>query len=120
MRILLVEDDECTQEVLTAFLKHLDSNIKVEVAANGDDALRRYHERSYHLVITDNAHPGMFGIELIELILAKNPLQRIILQTGNCGEHIEAFKQKHRAIPLLEKPYPLQQLQDMARTMLNQ
>jgi hypothetical protein len=39
-------------------------------------------------------------------------LQRIILQTGNDGAHIDAFKQKHPAIPVLQKPYPLQRLKD--------
>jgi CheY-like chemotaxis protein len=105
MRILLVEDDECTRKMLTAVLKGVDSNLDIEVTANGDDALKRYLERSCHdLVITDNGYPGVLGIELIELILARNPLQPIILQTGDSGEHIEAFKQKHRALPLLEKP----------------
>src|SRR5882672_1683465 len=121
MKILLVEDDECTQKALTAFHKHLDSNMDIEVATNGHDALKRYLEGSHHdLVITDNVHPGVLGMELIEQILAENPLQAIILQTGNCGEQIKTFKQKHPAIPLLEKPYRLQQLQDMVTTVLHQ
>ncbi len=121
MRILLVEDDEYTQEMITAVLRRIDSNMDIEVAANGDHAIKRYLEGSHHdLVITDNVHPGVLGIELIELILARNPLQPIILQTGNCGGHIEAFKQKHRAILLLEEPYRLQQLQDMVTTVLHQ
>jgi len=63
MKILLVEDDQCTQKALTAFLKHLDSNMDIEVATNGDDALKRYLEGSHHdLVITDNVHPGVLGI----------------------------------------------------------
>ena len=48
MRILLVEDDECTRKMLTAVLKGVDSDLDIEVAANGDDALKRYLERSYH------------------------------------------------------------------------
>ena len=87
VRILLVEDDKCTQEMITAVLKRIDSNMDIEVAANGDHAIKRYLEGSHHdLVITDNVHPGVLGIELIERILAENPLQPIILRTGNCGD----------------------------------
>jgi len=120
MKILLVEDDECTQELIAAFLKGIDSNMDIEVAADGNDALTRYLESSdLDLVITDNAHPGVFGIELIDLILARSPLQPIILQTGNSLEHIESFKQTHRDIPCLQKPYHRQQLQDAVTASLS-
>jgi DNA-binding NtrC family response regulator len=120
MRILLVEDEENLQKMITAILKHLDSNMDIEQVASGDVALTRYLERSYDLVITDHAHFGVFGIELIDLILARNPLQPVILQTGNYGEHIDDFKQKHPDIPFLQKPYPARQLQEVVRTVLNQ
>jgi DNA-binding NtrC family response regulator len=117
MKILLVEDDEATQEMITRVLKRLGRNIDIDAAANGDDALTRYLESFHDVVITDHAHPGKRGIELIELILERRPLQPVILQTGNYDEHIEAFRQKHKDIPFLQKPYPLQQLQDIVRAV---
>jgi DNA-binding NtrC family response regulator len=115
MKILLVEDDPGIRKALTDVLLRFDSSLEIEGVGNGDDALKRYLEGTYQLVITDYAHPGMFGNELIDLIVAKHPSQPIILQTGNYGKHIEAIAQKHRTIPFLEKPYPLQRLQDLVR-----
>lgn len=120
MRVLLVEDDVETQRMIVTVLKRLDSDIDIDVATNGNDALARYLEHCHDLVITDNAHSGMFGIELIGLLLTTNPLQPVILQTGNYGEQIETFKEKYRDVPLLEKPYTQKQLQDIVGTVLNQ
>jgi DNA-binding NtrC family response regulator len=121
MRVLLVEDDDHTHGMIRAVLKDVDPSIDVEIVINGYDALNRYVKNGfYDLVIMDNAHPGLFGTELIEAILRINPLQPIILQTGNAGDHIGAFKQKHPNIPFLGKPYPLQQLRDFASAALHQ
>jgi CheY-like chemotaxis protein len=119
MKILLLEDDEGTQAMILTVLKGLDVALDIEAVRNGDDALARYLECCHDLVITDHAHPGMFGIEFIERVLGRNPSQPIILQTGNSGEHIEAFKRNHRDIPLLEKPYQPRVLQGTVRALLN-
>ena len=118
MKLLLVEDDENTQEMITALLKRLDFTIDIEAANDGDHGLKCYLDRSHDLVITDNAHPGILGIELIDLILARNPLQRVILQTGNSSEQIETFRQKHKDIPFLQKPYSLRVLLDTVKAMV--
>jgi DNA-binding response OmpR family regulator len=89
---------------------------------NGDDALADYQlERSsYDIVIPDHSHLGLFGIELIALIRERNPAQPPVLQAGDCGEHIEGFRQQHRDIPFLEKPYRRQQMQDLAAAIRRQ
>jgi len=119
MKILLVEDDEATRGFIASILKTLDFIVDIEIAGNGTDAYTRYLECNHlDLVITDNYHPGMLGIELIERILARNPLQPIILQTGNDNEHLESFKQRHSEISFLAKPYHRHQLQDAVRAAL--
>ena len=115
MKILLVEDDDNTQNMIIGVLKRIGSNIDIDVVVNGDDALSRYLESFHDLVMTDNVHPGMHGIALIERITEMRPLQPIILQTGNAGEHIEAFRQKHKDVPVFQKPYSLQQLMDTVK-----
>jgi len=117
MNILLIEDDEATREMIIGVLKRLGPDIEIEVTENGDEALAHYFERRHDLVITDNTHPGMGGIELIEAIVSKHPLQRFILQTGNSGEHIASFRQQHPDIPLLPKPYQLPHLLDLVKAV---
>ena len=114
MKVLVVEDEPIVQNFIAAALKGIDFSAEIEVVANGDDALRRYIECvPYDLVITDHRHCGLLGIDLIEGIRANNGEQEIILQTGNSGEHLEAFKRKWKDIYLLQKPYPQKELQDL-------
>jgi len=115
VKILLVEDDENTQTMIIGVLKRIGPNIDIDAVANGDDALSRYLESFHDLVMTDNVHPGMHVIALIELVKEMRPLQPVILQTGNDGEHIEAFRQKHKDVPVFQKPYSLQQLMDTVK-----
>lgn len=120
MKILLVEDDDNTRNMVISVLKSVDPNFDVDAAVNGDDGLSRYFENFYDLVITDDGHPGMHGTKFLELILERNPRQPVILQSGDaCGE-LEAFRQKHRDVPLLIKPYPLKLLRDVVRGIAHQ
>ena len=92
--------------------------MEIDSVSNGNEALTRYTEDGpYDIVITDHGHPGLFGIELIDAIRAINGTQAIILQTGNTGSHIDAFKQKRKDIPLLSKPYRMQDLLDLVNGM---
>jgi len=120
MRVLLVEDDDNTRKMIAAALRRIDSNGEIEGAINGDDGLARYNEHRHDLVVTDHIHPGCYGIELIRLILARSPLQPAILQTGNRGEHIEAFKREYPTVPVLEKgSYTIRQFHDAVRAALS-
>jgi DNA-binding NtrC family response regulator len=91
----------------------------IEGFENGDDAFRRYREAGpYDLVITDHGHLGLLGIDFIEAIRKIHGHQAIILQTGNIGEHIEAFERKRKDIPLLSKPYRREQLHEFVKRLV--
>lgn len=120
IRILLLEDEPSVQRlVLIPFLRSLDPNMDIEGFENGDDAFRRYREAGpYDLVITDHGHLGLLGIDFIEAIRKIHGHQAIILQTGNIGEHIEAFERKRKDIPLLSKPYRREQLHEFVKRLV--
>ena len=63
-RILLVDDDESIRKLLS---RMLETNYDVEVAADGDAALRllREPDAHYDLLISDLNMPGMDGLTLI-------------------------------------------------------
>jgi CheY-like chemotaxis protein len=112
---ILVVDDEPSVANTLSLLLMIDKH-RVEVAADGEQALAKYKEGNYDLVITDFLMPGIDGLELARLIKARSPQQPILLVTGhmetvsNSGElrlqHVEA---------LLGKPFSLQQLQQAVR-----
>jgi DNA-binding response OmpR family regulator len=118
MRILLVEDDSSVRGYIIGILSKDNLSLKIDIAETGDDGLTRYLELGpYDLVITDYGHPGLFGNELVEAIRAKNPGQAILLQTGNTGEHIEAFKRQWQDIPVLPKPWRAEEFRNLVRGM---
>ena len=114
MRVLVVEDEENISAHIAKVLSAFDPSMEIELAADGDDGWERYdHRGPYHLVITDQWHKGLKGIELIEAIRAKNSSQAIILQSGNFADLVEDFHAKYANIPVLEKPYRFQQLVEL-------
>ena len=81
--VLLVEDNEFNQEVALGLLK--DANMSIDVAQNGELAVRMVGAKKYDLVLMDMQMPVMDGIQATKLIRA-NPLFRalpIIAMTAN-------------------------------------
>lgn len=84
--ILYVEDELKLREKATAFLNKIFPN--VETAANGAEALDKYKDHTYDIVITDILMPKMNGIELIENIKSLNPKQEIIVLSADTDSEI--------------------------------
>jgi two-component system, sensor histidine kinase and response regulator len=65
-RVLLVEDNEINQEVAIGQLE--DAEINVDLAENGEIAVRMVQEKEYDLVLMDMQMPVMDGIEATRVI----------------------------------------------------
>ena len=65
-RVLLVEDNEINQEVAIGQLE--DAEIHVDLAENGEIAVRMVQEKDYDLVLMDMQMPVMDGIEAARII----------------------------------------------------
>lgn len=81
-RILVVEDDPLSLAVLTAFLDR--EKYEYSVASNGQEALDKYGEEFFPIIITDWMMPEMDGLELCRLIrtMKINRYIYIIMVTG--------------------------------------
>ena len=81
--VLLVEDNEFNQEVALGLLR--DADMLIDVAQNGEVAVRMVGAKQYDVVLMDMQMPVMDGIQATKLIRA-NPLFRrlpIIAMTAN-------------------------------------
>lgn len=65
-KILIVEDDEVNQELITSFLTYL--NFDSDIAINGSDALDRIANNDYALILMDVNMPVLNGIEATKKI----------------------------------------------------
>jgi two-component system response regulator VanR len=64
INILVVEDDDNIRNMVCKFLKK--AGYSVDACADGDTALERFYDNSYHLVILDILLPGVNGQELLQ------------------------------------------------------
>jgi chemotaxis protein histidine kinase CheA/CheY-like chemotaxis protein len=63
-RLLLVDDSRVTREMERRILE--DAGFRVEVAADGDEAMRRLAAESFDCLVTDIEMPGLDGFQLTE------------------------------------------------------
>ncbi|MBV9509176.1 MAG: response regulator [Caulobacteraceae bacterium] len=92
--ILLVEDAEANQELVTTILRSF--GIEVDVACNGAEAIEAVKTRAYDLVLMDVHMPVMGGVEATRLIrdhggaLAALPI--IALSANVLPEQVEEYR----------------------------
>lgn len=77
LKILIVEDDKNTNEVLRTFLLH--EGYSVDSAFCGEDGWRLFEKEEYHLLILDVMLPGMSGIDLLKKVRAISQVPVIML-----------------------------------------
>ena len=80
MRVLVVEDVQAIREMIATYLT-CDGHA-VETAADGLDALQKFRQNRFDLVITDRAMPKMNGVQLALEIKQIVPAQPVIMMTG--------------------------------------
>jgi DNA-binding response OmpR family regulator len=119
-RILIVDDDADARESLKILLET--SGYEVEVAPNGDRALRLQRARPADAVITDIFMPVSDGIETIRSMRTEFPKLRIIaLSAGGRSVGNETYLAVARAAGadgVLRKPADFDELLAMLQKLL--
>ncbi len=81
IRILAVDDEPIVRISIKLVLAS--AGYSVELAASAEEALARFEDRSYDVVITDYRMPRTTGVQLAEQLKARKPAARIILLSGS-------------------------------------
>ncbi|MBM4088763.1 MAG: response regulator [Planctomycetes bacterium] len=88
MATVLVVDDLAVDRNLAGALLEKSSELTVEFAVNGLDALAHLERHQPDIVLTDLIMPEMDGLRLVEEIAERHPLIPVILMTGRGSEEI--------------------------------
>jgi DNA-binding NtrC family response regulator len=117
-RLLVIDD---SQEILVALSKFFTKkNYEVVTAADGLDGLKliKSDAKGFDLVITDLVMPDISGVGIISIIKEKYPETPVVAITG-WGEHPEALAIEAQADHVLEKPFDLQELNQLVEGLLS-
>ncbi|MBD1390102.1 PAS domain S-box protein [Neiella sp. HB171785] len=103
-RILLVDDNAHTLEVLEALLNNF--GFQVICASSGQEALDQYQQTDIDLVLLDWQMPGMDGVQVAERILAMDTEQpaRIIMITAYGNDELDDRLRALKLHTVLHKP----------------
>jgi two-component system, OmpR family, response regulator MprA len=114
-RILVVEDDPRLAATLERVLAA--ENHEVEVAGDGNDALRRARERAFDLVVLDIMLPGLDGIAVCRRLRSTAPIPILLLTAlGGTEERVRGLDSG--ADDYLVKPFAYEELLARVRALL--
>jgi two-component system chemotaxis response regulator CheY len=89
-KLLVVDDDVIIRGLLTEILR--DEGV-IETTTDGEEALKKIHEKYYATIITDVDMPRMNGIELYKKAFEMFPAikERFLFFTGALDDELESF-----------------------------
>lgn len=104
--ILFVDDHEVLARLSCEILEM--QGYRAVSAYNGEDALRKFDQEDFDILVTDFRMDGMNGVELARRVHEKHPEVPVIIVTGygpvDGGKDVAACLQKEDLFPaLLEK-----------------
>ena len=106
-RILVVDDDRSSRQILVTWLEKND--FEVVVAVDGQDAMSYLYD-GISLVITDMQMPKMDGLELLKIARQKIPHAPVIVLTGEATVDSAIEAMSLGAQDYLRKPVNLEEL----------
>jgi CheY-like chemotaxis protein len=101
-RILLVDDDEAFLQVANGILKI--KGYAIDIARTANEALKRFEDSAYNLVVLDLLLPDMTGLELLTRINRIQPDVISIILTGYSSVEYSVQSLNLGAFAYLEKP----------------
>lgn len=106
-RILIVDDNKDSCEIMSLILKHSNESYDITLAFTGGEALDLIGSRSFDLFILDNRLPDSSGVQLCERIRENDLRTPVIFYSAIVGESFENAARAAGADEYLVKPNDL-------------
>jgi putative two-component system response regulator len=107
-RLLIVDDMEAMRLALEDSLRF--QGYDVVSVASGEEALELLHSEQFDLLLTDQAMPGLSGIELAEVTARIHPDMPIVLLTGHTDVELAKASLQRGASDFVTKPVNIREL----------
>ncbi|MRR53622.1 MAG: sigma-54-dependent Fis family transcriptional regulator [Deltaproteobacteria bacterium] len=123
-KILVADDEESMRWVLSKALKR--KGFSVDLAKDGDEALRMIQSSHYDMAILDIKMPGLSGLELLDQIREIKKELLVVIMTAEASMKNAVEAMKRGAYDYITKPFDLDVIDaiiekiDKAREMTSQ
>ncbi len=107
-KILIVDDEEDLREVLKSSLEM--RGFEVLTAKNGKVAFDLIQVSPVDVVISDVRMPGGGGVELLQALRAKDPVNPVVILVSGFSDVTQADALKMGAVALYSKPCNLREI----------
>ena len=116
MRILIAEDEEALGRYLERGLRG--EGREIEVAPDGNEALRHFLEREPDLLLLDLELPGRSGMDVLRQARAISPLCPVLVLSGRADTSTRTECLEAGADDCLQKPFSLGELRARCNALL--
>lgn len=106
--ILIIDDEKSIRKTLTEILSF--EGYKIEEAADGEEGLKKFKEKTFDLVLCDIKMPKLDGIEFLQKAGEINPDVPIIMISGHGNIETAVDAVKKGAYDYISKPPDLNRL----------
>ncbi len=114
--ILIVDDEHIITQLLEALLSHSGN---IDIAHNGQEALKLIEKKYYKLIISDINMPIMDGLSLFQEVVKKFPtsINRFLFMTGYLSNKDQAFFTENH-VKYLTKPMEINVLREVTSKII--
>ncbi len=116
--VYVVDDDEAVRDSLQWLLEGV--NYKVKTYDSAESFLAAFDDRAIACLVLDVRMPGMSGLELQEVLIARTAQLPIIFITGHGDVQMAVSTMKKGASDFIEKPFDQAKLKSLVEKMLVQ
>lgn len=114
LQVMVIDDEPVVGKRLLLALEH--SGYDVETFVDPKDALARFAEKPFDIVVTDVRMKDVNGIQVLERVLAVNPATKVILITAYATIEVAREAMAKGVFDFLAKPFKVTEFLDvMAR-----
>ncbi|MDZ7262273.1 MAG: sigma-54 dependent transcriptional regulator, partial [candidate division KSB1 bacterium] len=116
-RILVVDDEDSVRYSFERFLN--EPGYKIDTASNGAEALTKFSQRPYDLVILDVRLPDMSGLEVLHQLKSLDPKAVVLIITAFGTTEIAIEATKSGAYDYILKPFDIPAMKKLIEEALN-
>jgi DNA-binding NtrC family response regulator len=117
-RLLVVDDDAAASQTLLEVIRT--AGLAVDAVASAEEALEKFRDETYAVVIADLQLPGESGLDLVKRLRREAPATAVVVMTGHASVQSAVAALKLGAADYLVKPANPAQLRKLVEKLASE